>query len=400
MPLYEIGTDRVYSNDPGLEAIAAQAYAKKTRPLCMCRTPGIEMYVAKVGADRHVIKRMPNSGSKHATDCDSYELPPELSGLGQLAGTAIQENIEDGTTALKFAFSLSKGAARKAPVPSDKEADSVKTDGNKLTLRGTLHYLWEQAQFNVWKPSMAGKRGWYVMRKYLYQAALSMTAKGNSISQMLYIPESYNLEKKAEIEQRRMASMAHIAQQGKTRSFMLVVGEVKEIAPSKYGFKIILKHSPAFHFMLNEDIHKRMHKRFESEIELANAIEGSHLMMIATFSLGPTGVASIEELALMCVTENWIPFDGLPEKNLLDALTQQGRSFFKCLRYNLPSTKALASAVLTDTQPSETALYLLPPGAADEYGEGLDMLKEESSLPSWTWDAGSEPMPTLPEKAR
>jgi hypothetical protein len=68
------------------------------------------MYVAKVD-DKYLIKRMPNSGSGHAPACDSYEPPPELSGLGQVIGSAIQENPDEGTTALKFDFALSKGPA-------------------------------------------------------------------------------------------------------------------------------------------------------------------------------------------------------------------------------------------------------------------------------------------------
>ncbi|MDF6865560.1 DUF1173 domain-containing protein, partial [Escherichia coli] len=146
----------------------------------------------------------------------------------------IQENPDEGTTALKFDFALSKGASRSAPAPSGNETDSVKTDGNKLTLRGTLHYLWEEAGFTRWAPTMAGKRSWYVIRKYLLQAAEDKTAKGASLAGMLYMPESFNAEKKNEITQRRLAQMMRIATPEKgTRRLMLVVGEVKELAQSR-----------------------------------------------------------------------------------------------------------------------------------------------------------------------
>jgi Protein of unknown function (DUF1173) len=64
--------------------------------------------------------------------------------------------------------SLSKGPTKTIPTGNGEEKNSVKTDGNKLSLRGTLHYLWEQAGFNKWSPGMAGKRNWFVIRKYLY----------------------------------------------------------------------------------------------------------------------------------------------------------------------------------------------------------------------------------------
>ncbi|CAJ0902845.1 hypothetical protein R20233_04843 [Ralstonia sp. LMG 32965] len=396
MAIYQIRGQSIHADDPGLPELLASIYSARERPLCLCRIPGVEMYVAKVD-EKYLIKRMPNSGSDHAPACDSYEPPPELSGLGQVIGSAIQENPDEGTTALKFDFALSKGASRSAPAPSGKETDSVKTDGNKLTLRGTLHYLWEEAGFNRWAPTMAGKRSWYVIRKYLLQAVEDKTAKGASLAGMLYIPESFNAEKKNEITQRRLAQMMRIATPEKgTRRLMLVVGEVKEIGPSRYGHKIVLKHLPDCHFMMNDDIHKRLLKRFEVELGLWDALEGTHLMMIGTFSIGATGVASLEEIALMCVTENWIPFESTFEKMVLDALTQQNRRFMKGMRYNLPSTRPLACAVASDTEPEPTAMYVVPPGASEDYAAAVDELIAESKLPSWKWEAGEAPMPPLP----
>src|SRR3546814_10419832 len=69
---------------------------------------------------------------------------------------------------------------RAAPTPGTGESDSVRTDGAKLTLRGTLHYLWEQAGFNRWAPAMSGKRSWGVIRKYILQAAADKTADRKS----------------------------------------------------------------------------------------------------------------------------------------------------------------------------------------------------------------------------
>ena len=91
------------------------------------------MYIARSG-DHYIIKRMPNSGSQHHVECDSYEPPAELSGLGEVSGSAIQEDIESGLTALKLDFSLSKTGGRKAPVASGIEPESVRADGAKEVL--------------------------------------------------------------------------------------------------------------------------------------------------------------------------------------------------------------------------------------------------------------------------
>lgn len=397
MATYRIGGQLIDDGDPGFAATMAAAYQNKLRPVCVCREPGAEMYVARVNG-RHIIKRMPNSGGQHAPACDSFEPPAELSGLGEVMGTAIQENPEVGQTALKLDFSLTKIAGRAAPTPNGQEADSVRTDGNKLTLRGLLHYLWEEAGFNRWSPGMAGRRSWYVIRRYLLAAADGKVAKGDALGDSLYIPEPFSLEHKTEIEQRRMAHLGKACAMEKGgRRLMVVVGEVKEIAPSRYGYKIVFKHLPDFHFMVNEDLHKRLRKRFDMELSLWDAMESTHLMAIGTFGVGASGVASLEEVALMIVTENWIPFDSMFEKTVIDAMTHAGRRFFKGMRYNLPASRPLACVVASDTEPLPVAMYVLPPGSNDDYIEALTALMEESKLGRWLWRAGDGEMPALPD---
>jgi hypothetical protein len=394
MTEYRFDDVTVAANADDLQTYLAEAHGNKVRPLCMCLSTGVSMYVAKVG-EHFIIKRMPNMGGAHAPDCASYEPPAELSGLGEVKGEAIQENIEDGITTLKLDFSLSKTGGRAAPAPSGEAADTVRTDGAKLTLRGTLHYLWEEAGLNRWYPAMTGKRSWFVVRKYLLQAAAGKVSKGAPLGRSLYVPESFSQEQAGGISQRRIAHMAELAANKKTRKLMIAIGEVKELAESRYGFKIVAKHLPDFPLMMSEDLHRRLQKRFANELALWDSIEDAHLIFIATFGLGPTGIASIETLAVMVVSANWIPFEHAYDKLMLEALTVQKRRFVKGLRYNLAENKPLACAVLADVSPKPVALYVQPPGVEQEDEDALSSLIEESDMPSWIWRAGEE-MPALP----
>lgn len=396
MATYRIGKLTFDADDAELQRLLPQVHADKVRPLCCCKAPGVEMYVAKVNG-KFIVKRMPDTGGDHTPSCDSYEPPPELSGLGQVMGSAIQEDPDEGVTALKLDFSLTKTPGRSAPVPTGAEVDSVKTDGTKLTLRSLLHLLWESAGFNRWTPAMAGKRSWWVIRRHLLTAAEDKAAKGASLHDVLFIPESFNLERKDEIAQRRMAQMMRIAAPQKgTRRLMVAIGEVKEIAQSRFGHKIVLKHLGDCPLMLNDDLHKRLLKRFEVELGLWDALEGTHLVMIGTFGVSTNGVASLEEVALMNVTDQWVPFESTFDKMLLDALSKEHRRYVKGLRYNLASSKPLACAVLSDTTPP-SALYVVPPNASEDFQHELEQLIEDSKLQSWTWDAASGEMPALPE---
>lgn len=393
---YRVGSQIVMPDTPEFEPAIERAYASKERPQCMCQPIPISMYIAKV-AGKFILKRMPNSGETHSAYCDHYEPPPELSGLGQVLGSAIDENVDDGVTALKLGFSLSKGGTRPSPTPSATESDSVKSDGSKLTLRGTLHYLWEQAGFNRWTPGMQDKRSWWVIRKFLLRAATDKRAKGQDLAEILYVPEQWRSEEKDQIAERRQVQFSKIAGAQKVgRRLNLVIAEVKEIGPSRYGHRILFKHAADAPFMLSEDIHKRMQKRFDGELGLWAAGQDVHLILVGTFSVAVNGIASIEELALMVVDLNWIPVENMPDKMLVSKLVEKERRFVKGLRYNLPSTTPLASAVLNDTDPKATALYIVPHGAEDEYATATQGLISESSLDSWVWRAGEQEMPAFP----
>src|SRR5205085_6110015 len=172
-----IGEAILSTNDPHLAPALADAHARRIRPLCVCREPGAPLYVAR-GAGQFIPKRMPGTGAQHDPGCESYEAPPELSGFGEVAGRAIQEDVDAGVTVLRLGFSLSRTGRRPVPGPVTGEADSVKVGASKLSLKATLHYLWEEAGLNRWSECMSGKRTWFVIRKHLLHAAENMIAKG------------------------------------------------------------------------------------------------------------------------------------------------------------------------------------------------------------------------------
>ena len=257
-----------------------------------------------------------------------------------------------------MAFSLSRTGRKPAPAAAaSREGDSVNANASKLSLKATLHYLLEEAGFNRWSERMTGKRNWFIIRKHLLQAAENKTAKGAPLSEVLYIPEVFSAERKAELAQRHLSAVSRITASGAgPRRLMLLIGEVKEFAPARHGHKLIVKHLPEHSFLLSEDLHRRMTVRFEREITLWDAVPGAHLIVIATFGVAPAGVTAVEELALMVVTETWIPIEHIYDANLVNALTEHRRRFIKALRYNLPASRPLAAAVLSDTLPSPVAL--------------------------------------------
>ena len=147
--------------------------------------------------------------------------------------------------------------------PSRLDWSGGTTNGTKLSLRGLLHYLWDQAELTRWQPGFAGKRSWATVRKNLLLAAENKTARGGALHARLYIPEVFSVDRRDAINARRIAQWAHAAiTHGKGQHLMLLIAEVKEIVPARYGVKAVIKHVPDQSFALDEQLYRRLARRF------------------------------------------------------------------------------------------------------------------------------------------
>ena len=362
----------------------------------MCLVEGVEMYVARLAGSNggYIVKRMPDTGSHHAPDCPSYEPPAEFSGLGQVLGNAITEDPATGETTLRLDFPLARMPGRSTMPPAGGEADSVASSGTRLSLRGLLHYLWDQAELTRWYPGFAGKRTWATVRRHLLHAAEHKLARGDALRARLYVPEPFSIDDRDAINARCLAHWQHaVAAPGKPQHLMLLIGEVKEIVPARYGFKAIIKHMPGQAFAIDEQLYRRLGRRFEPELALWGATDDIHMVMIATFGVSSAGVPVIHELCLMPVTRQWLPVEDGFEKQLLDRLVGENRSFVKGLHYNLGRGERIASAALTDCEGSVPMLFILPAGL-DEASPGDET--GHPGAPAWMWRRSGEPMPPFP----
>jgi hypothetical protein len=396
---YDIGGQRWVKDAPGFTDAIVRAHEERLRPRCLCRPDadghGIEMYVARL-VDGYIVKRMPNTGSQHATACPSYEPSAEFSGLGQLLGSAIVENPATGETNLKLDFSMRKLPGRSASPAGASTSSSVVTQGHKLSLRALVHYLWDQAELTHWKPGFGGRRSWFTVRKHLLRAAENKFMRGHPLKASLYIPEVFSVDQRDALHLKRAQQWARAThQEGSPQHLMLMIAEVKEITPTRFGHKAVIKHIPDQAFMLDEQLYRRMGRRFASVLSLWGACEDLHMVIIATFSVTAAGIPNVVELFLMPVTQHWLPIESGFERQLLDQLASDGRSFVKGLRYDLASSSASASATLTDCEGSAPVLFVVD-DAVENSGRALPV--SDPSTLVWVWNPSSETMPMLPPR--
>jgi len=399
MTTYRYDKITIDTDNPNHNAQLEALHARAARLLCTCVEPPLEMYLARTQAGI-IVKRMPDTGPRHAPTCPSYEPPAELGGLAPLLGQAIVENPDTGTTILRLGFPLSRRPGRPVPTPDNPSTpgDTAKTQPRKLTLRGLLHYLWEEARLTHWTPKWTGRRSWRVVQSHLLQAASSKATSTNPLPTTLYVPEPFTAEQKDPIANRRRAHIAKTttAHTSGGKPLMILIGDVKEIIPSHTAFKIVVKHAPDFHFGLSTELHTNFEKRFARETALWNKDPANHLIIAATFSMTTAGYANIEDVTTMAANANWIPIEAEEDERLIAALTASNRSFFRVLRYSPPPSAPTATAVVVDTTPQPVALYLLPADTDNTYRDNLITLATESRFAPWFWETSAITMPELP----
>jgi len=397
LSLYLFGSHTYAIDDAAWQQILRKAYAAKLRPVCRCvvGAGAPALYIAMVRGS-YVLKRLPFSGPLHGSHCAHYEPPPELSGLGQVNGSAIREDVDAEGTTLALDFALTKGRSRTHPTGSDVEHESVRADGTKLTMRALLHYLYDQAGLSRWSPAMEGRRSWYIVRREILAGAVSKKTKGKPLSEVLYIPESFSVERAGEIRARQLEALTPLSATPDAR--MILIGEVKGLEDARYGKALVIKHMPDVRLMMATDLARRLETRFGHQLQLWSQLDTTRLLILCTISRSPLGVYAVEAACVMNVNRQWIPFDSGFEWELLDVLHLHARKFVKGLRYNMPSSSPMASVVLQDTGAVSTALYVVAGDAEGEFESVAESLGQETGMATWLWKAEAEGMPVLPER--
>ena len=368
-------------DSPTGQAALANAHRQHIRPRCRCRPAGVEMYVARLAGGWHIIKRLPNSGSQHASDCPSFELPASLTGRSAHVGTTI---IDDGNaeTELRLGFSLRRPlrherTARETPVTEHRRA---RPNEPRLGLVGLLHYLWEEAGLNRWSPRMSGKRAWPIVSWHLRQAAERTTIGGAPLSETLWIPEAFRADHKAAIAARRKDAWAHISGDRSRQDLMILIAELKGIKEHDRGRIFTFRHMPDAPVMIDAGVYDNFAETHDEDIKLWNPESGDHLLVAASFSVTKAGLPVIEEPAAMLTSSEWLPYSTKRSRQVLAAAVAAQRRLIVPLTYGPDAGPAHPAFVFTDT-PEPVAAFTEAPAVEE--------------LDSWIWPAEGT-MPALP----
>lgn len=386
---------RVWSaDDPQFQELLARVHDTAERPRCLCVPGGVEMYVAQ--HRQLVVKRMPQTGSRHHPGCSSYELPTQESGLGELLGDAVVES-ETGGVSLRVDFPWIRtgrgGAGRGEPAP---RAD-VAVERRRMSLRALMHFLFERAGFNRWSPAMEGKRNQAVLHKYLMEAASDISVKGENLAGRLYVPEPFNEATRGETAERRKRKLAVLRPAQTGRPLALVMGQYKGCEAAGDGRRVWIRHMPDAPLLVDERTWCGIERVFAPLLQAGDADTGHkvRLVLAALVRARREYTYEIDAASFMLASEEWIPLDGVHECPLIGALVSQRRRFVKPLRYDAKSVAAFPNALLLDVGPQAFPLHVL-----SAFMPPADRLSKERSAArvggaGWVWNTDEE-MPPLP----
>lgn len=367
---------------------------------CVCRGAGPKRLAVKYfeGSDAFSLARFSLSGGQHAPDCRFYSPSPLQSGLSADSSGVIDQR-SDGSVKIRLEIGMLERADGEAPAgarptPPASHAPSVKQTSMKLL--GLLHYLWEEAGLNQWKPAFAGKRRASLSYWWVNNAAENVWAGNVKLVDQLLLPAFGVETRDAERNRGRVAGALE------ARHRMLVIAPLAAFTPERAEsmarqLKIGGFHGMPIAFMQN-GLWENTTRRFPNAFGAWRNGHGTVVIAQVELKQGAKGVtASVIDMALMSVTAEFIPVESSYERVVAEKLVGQGRAFLKPLRYSAGSDQVLPDFILTDT-PKEVPLEVF--GRDDvkylqRKGEKSAYYNEQYGKAGWwSWDASASGAPS------
>lgn len=335
---------------PGRYArLLARARAETGHAECLCRTPALKL-VIRSRSGRYHLARWPGQGDQHTPECPFHQAAANLSGRGGYTAGALTETT-DGTT-IRLAAPLQLTGTRAAPATT---APARTTSGaaRTMSLLGLLHWLWEQAQLNLWHPTW--RRSWSTCHTRLTQQAADCTVNGHDLTARLYVVPPYrpdNADANTELFTTFTDQLRRI---GRHQQRGLILGEIKDLTPTKYGSRLTLRHHRGALFATTAllDKARRSYRTALSTAAHATAATSTAAGSTEPRRIGlflvertPKNYLAVADMAAMLTNYRWIPADSSHEVAMADHLITAGRSFTKPLRYD--GAAVFPDFVLTD----------------------------------------------------
>jgi hypothetical protein len=391
------------------EKVLAHAHENKLSVRCCCMGRGQKLLAPKKYAARFGLARYGQSGPEHAADCVYHSWSHDRSGMQAYGKDAI-EDMESGGVRLNRPVGL---PLTDAPLQSGREPalrpvpTEVRDAG--LSLYGVLQLVWHVAQMNVWHPKMEGTRKPRLVSHFLDKAAskIRLDRSGREcLGQHTVLAWSRNNLRKIEAAVEGRSRILLISPLARWKEGM-DLSEALPLADRQVFSKIWMSRQGQSWERTQEDFPYALEAWRRGDCVMAAVLAHPYPFKRNDEKGNDSWSCQAFSLALMPVTDDWIPYANDAERMLLAKLKEEGRSFTRPLAFDADPCVLFPTMILHDCE--ETALMPMeivktagpiPHGYADfrqryfSNGFGVENW--------WTWNIRSsdQDMPDLPPRRR
>ncbi|MBL0726114.1 DUF1173 family protein [Piscinibacter sp. HJYY11] len=276
------------------------SYLADARPRCLCTPAAPAMYVAHLG-DTFVLKRMPGTGSQHASWCRSSREARNDAESEKAHGVSIDPATS--RTQLHLAFALHAPSNRSRSTRDHAAANTAEAGHRaRMSLHELLVFLWERAELTHWHPSFAGRRNWAVVRARLLGVARTLWLGDLPLSARLLVPETFKRNSWEQIRKRRDSWLQGL--QASSGARHLLLAELKTATIEAHACWLTMRHMPEMR--LRADPRSDGVWRGPTE-EVEATAPRAHRVVLAIASDCRSAVPQIHRAAAICCDVNWLP---------------------------------------------------------------------------------------------
>jgi len=247
-----VAIDRIRAHPDWFTGLFTRARTEIGHAVCQCRPDQPTRLVIRCRRGRYHLATWPGSGDQHDASCPWYRPHATLSGRS-MHSTAI--DTTDTGTSIRLATPLIlRGPARttrpSTPTPSP-TGSTTSTSRGSLGLLALLHYLWEQATLNLWRPGQ-GQRTWHYCWRRVDEHAHEVWVNGLALADTLWIVPPFHPETAEQTNTAWDRFLGRLTNVGRDRRRGLVLGEIRASEPTDYGVRLRLAHQRASLFMTDQ----------------------------------------------------------------------------------------------------------------------------------------------------
>ena len=398
MVVYPVEIDKRYSKDfqareefrVPWQKVLSSARSRDAAVKCCCPGSGGKRLSVRYyeDSDSCGLARYPLTGEEHSNDCRFYAPNPEKSGLAGYEKGVVDE-LDNGGVKIRLGIGLRKKQPSDNPNTLQPPVQRGPTGKQaRMTLLGLLHYLWDRAGLNVWWPAMQGKRDSGLVNARLREAASDIKVGQIKLDRVLLLSALAKEGRWALLNQERVLE----ANQGGLR--LLMIAPLASYRREREMNALPIKGYGGLPFL---DVDAQLWDAVRNRYHRAVAAwqQGSSVITIAQLEVkGNVRYARVLDVALMSVTDNWIPVDSSYEKRIADKLTLEKRAFLKPMRFDAEEDEVFPDFILRDTG-CDIPLEVF--GRSDEAYEARRLSKERYYAEKfkvtgwWCWDAATDP---------